>query len=150
MYYIVPGGRRAVRVGADVKVGYTGDLEHRCKTLAERVEHAVKLEHFTSRTDAKARETYLHDRYRHERKSSDPNYEVFTIHGQLARDLADLLVVEVARPSPRLHPSCNVLLQPYEGQAFPWKVRWRSCWPGSSSVASVVAPSGCGSLAVLV
>ena len=96
VYYIVPGGRPAVRVGADVKVGYTGDLEHRCKTLAERVEHAVKLEHFTSRTDAKARETYLHDRYRHERKSSDPNYEVFTIRGQLARDLADLLVVEVA------------------------------------------------------
>ena len=94
VYYIVPGGRGAVRVGADCKVGFTGDLDHRVGQLAERLEHVVKTERFRSRVDAKARETYLHDRYAAVRKSRDPNYEVFEIRGQLARDLADLLVIE--------------------------------------------------------
>jgi len=94
VYSIVPGGRSAVRVGADVKVGYTGNIEERCKTLAERVEHVVKLERFPSKAAAYAREQELHREFWRQRKSDDPSYEVFKIEGPVARYLAEHLVAE--------------------------------------------------------
>jgi hypothetical protein len=94
VYSIVPGGRSAVRVGGDVKVGYTGNIEERCKTLAERLEHVVKLERFPTKMAAYAREQELHREFWRQRKSDDPSYEVFTIEGPVARYLADYLVAE--------------------------------------------------------
>jgi hypothetical protein len=96
VYSIVPGGRSEVRVGGDVKVGYTGNIEERCKTLAERLEHVVKLERFPTKTEAYRREQELHREFWRQRKSTDPSYEVFTIEGPVARYLADRLVTEEA------------------------------------------------------
>jgi hypothetical protein len=96
VYSIVPGGRLAVQVGADVKVGYTGNIEERCKTLAERLEHVVKLERFLTKAEAYAREQELHRKFWRQRKSVDPSYEVFVIEGPVADYLADLLVTEEA------------------------------------------------------
>jgi FtsK/SpoIIIE family/Meiotically up-regulated gene 113 len=95
VYSIVPGGPTAVRVGGDVKVGYTGNIEERVKTLAERLEHVVKLEHFPTKAEAYRREQELHREFWRQRKHrDDPSYEVFTIEGPVARYLADRLVTE--------------------------------------------------------